>query len=414
MAATGFAQRHTQTLFQRWRQFYSLPNKPSEYFISVDHHKIWRRHLAWSLRDGDGLRNAVTSRFASNMVFMSLLLGTEIGVLFSPSRPANSFREALDEEKYESVNFWAGIVLCISIGMTLSTLVANFTAWAIIGAVSPQNSHAILRSSIGLYAAQLPARLVVLSIYCFVVWIMLFIFVLLPNPHWSWAIALFPIVLISHIVVVYSSFGRLVMYTKAMRKDHIFGSEEEDSMTPKRLFEELLKRAEIEKKKNAPLPLYYRRKSEIQKQLSQMRNDEHFIDAGFESQNVTSYLNKILEQPDDIVGRTSSASVSVSTPLELPDFGGEDEETPRDSTTFLNTLREGGSTTQHTQVPSLVFRSGVDFTVGLDDSPTGIHPLRIDKPHHGHHHHHRAGPHHRRESSGVALHRSSIPQSPAV
>ena len=38
--------------------------------------------------------------------------------------------------------------MCISIGMTLSTWLANFTAWAIIGAVYSANSHAVFRSSV--------------------------------------------------------------------------------------------------------------------------------------------------------------------------------------------------------------------------------------------------------------------------
>jgi hypothetical protein len=180
MSATGFThEEHELNHFQRVYKLFRLPDSPTEYFMSVDHHPIWRRHLAWSSRDGQHLINVVTARFASNMVFMSLLLGTEIGVLFSPSEPADKFRAALQTESYGDLNFWAAIILCISIGLTLSTLVANFTAWAIIGAVSPQNSHAILRSSLGLDAAQLPARLVIISIYCFVIWMMVSLCILI-------------------------------------------------------------------------------------------------------------------------------------------------------------------------------------------------------------------------------------------
>ena len=179
VSATGFTHEHELNYFQRVYKLLRLPRRFSEYFMSVDHHPIWRRHLAWSSRDGQHLINVVTARFASNMVFMSLLLGTEIGVLFSPSEPADKFRAALQNESYGDLNFWAAIILCISIGLTLSTLVANFTAWAIIGAVSPQNSHAILRSSLGLDAAQLPARLVIISIYCFVIWMMVSLCILI-------------------------------------------------------------------------------------------------------------------------------------------------------------------------------------------------------------------------------------------
>ena len=86
-------------------------------------------------------------------------------------------------------------------------------------------------------------------------------FELLPVP-WSFIVVLFTFALVMHIVVVYSAFGRLVMFNKAMRKDAIFQGEE-DSMTPQRLFEELLKRALEEKGEDTPLPLHYRRKMEI-------------------------------------------------------------------------------------------------------------------------------------------------------
>ena len=291
--------------------------------MSVDHHQIWRRHLAWSLRDGDHLRNAVTSRFASNMVFMSLLLGTEIGVLFSPSKPADTFRAALQASDYNNANFWAAIVLCVSIGLTLSTLVANFTAWAIIGAVSPQNSHAILRSSVGLDAAQLPARLVILSIYAFLTWIMIFIFILLPYI-WGFVIALFPVVLIGYIVVLYSSFGRLVIYSRAMQQKEIFKGDEDTRMSSRRLFEELLERAEMEKDKQSPLPLYYRSKKELSETLSSLRKREReeVVDMGFGSTQATKYVTKIL-----------NASIHSNGEIPLPvindilsDSGDEEEE----------------------------------------------------------------------------------------
>ena len=287
------------SVFQRVFRFVRLP-KFSEYLMSVDHHQIWRRHLAWSLRDGDHLRNAVTSRFASNMVFMSLLLGTEIGVLFSPSKPADTFRSALQNESYGNPNFWAGIILCLSIGLTLSTLVANFTAWAIIGAVSPHNSHAILRSSVGLDAAQLPARLVITSIYFFVAWVMVFMYILLPHA-WGLALAIFPVALIAYIVVLYSSFGRLVIYSRAMQQREIFQGEEDDQMSSRRLFEELLKRAEEEKEKQSPLPLYYRSKAELSQTLMKMRSEEseRVADNGFDSTHAAEHVQNILSSSGD-------------------------------------------------------------------------------------------------------------------
>lgn len=379
LSSTGFSQHQQTSSFSRWRRFLSLPS-PSEYLISVDHHQIWRRHLAWSHRDGDALKNAVTSRFASNMVFMSLLLGAEISVLFSPSRPAQLFREALAESRYRTVYFWGGIFLCISIGMTLSTLLANFTAWAIIGAVSSHNSHAVLRSSIGLYAAQLPARMAVLSIYCFVIWVVLFLFQLLPNP-WSYIVTIFIFVMFVHIVLVYSAFGRLVMYTKAMRKDEIFKEEEEDSMTANRLSEELLNRAMEEKKKNTPLPLYYRKKIEIQKQVSKLMVSCHGVDEGYgQNQNVGAYLSNILETAEV----ASSTPCGINNTLELTEFLANANEDSADS--------------------AMVAIAG-------PENSDWEHPLKRNG-------HRRAfsggGKAHKRESSGISLQKTLVPQSPAV
>ena len=292
LSTTGFAQHQTSSNIGRWRTFLSLP-EASEYLISVDHHQIWRRHLAWCDRDGDKLRQAVTSRFASNMVFMSLLLATEISVLFSPSRPAQNLRQALESMKHTSAYFWGGLFLCISIGMTLSTLLANFTAWATIGAVSAENAHAVLRSSIGLYAAQLPARMAVLSIYCFVIWVVLLLFEILPRG-WDVFVAVFIGLSFIHIVVFYSAFGRLVMYSKAMRTGQIFRGDEEDSMTPDRLSEELLKRATEEREEQTPLPLYYRQHSDIRQQVKKLVKIRQYDDSGIGEENFSHHLNNIM------------------------------------------------------------------------------------------------------------------------
>jgi len=177
--------------------------------------------------------------------------------------------------------------------LTVSTLLANFTAWAILDAVSAENSHAVLRSSIGLYAAQLPARMVVLSIYCFMIWVIIFLYEI-SDPMWGMFLAIFTFALMMHIVLTYSAFGRLVMYTKAMSKHPIFDYEDADNMNANRLFEELLKKAIIQKNKNAPLPLYYRDNSEIREQLTNLLESFDFTDSRI-SEVLTEHLNEILQ-----------------------------------------------------------------------------------------------------------------------
>lgn len=181
-------------------------------------------------------------------------------------------------------------IRCLSVGLTLSTLVANFTAWATISALSSQNSHIILRSSFGLDAAQLPARLVIASIYSFLAWVVIFLWILLPH-FWGILVVMFPVVLIAYIVTMYSSFGRLVIYSRAMQETEIFKEEEANQMSSTRLAEELLKKAQREKKKKAPVPLYYRSQAEISKQLSDLRSQSC---VGFESDHASQYVSRIL------------------------------------------------------------------------------------------------------------------------
>ena len=66
--------------------------KVREYLITVDNFSLWRRHLAWAKNDGEDLRGYMTQRYASNMVFLSLLLSTELGVLFNSAHVTTEVR----------------------------------------------------------------------------------------------------------------------------------------------------------------------------------------------------------------------------------------------------------------------------------------------------------------------------------
>jgi hypothetical protein len=157
--------------YRRIIYWFGLPGSVWEHCVSVDLFGIWRRHLVWAKRDGDELRNTVIARFASTTVFLSLLVSAEIGVFFSPSSIVEVVRKALEKNETNTLEFWTGIVLCVSILGSISALLANFTSWSIFVVLSQENSATILRSSIGLYSAQMPSRLVVLSIYLFFVWV---------------------------------------------------------------------------------------------------------------------------------------------------------------------------------------------------------------------------------------------------
>jgi hypothetical protein len=163
----------TESVRHYWRiiYFFGIPWNILEHCVSVDLFSIWRRHLVWAKRDGDELRNTVIARFASTTVFLSLLVSAEIGVFFSPSSIVELVRKALTMNDNHTLEFWTGITLCVSIFFSISGLLANFTSWSIFVVLSRENSATILRSSIGLYSAQLPSRLVIASIYLFFMWV---------------------------------------------------------------------------------------------------------------------------------------------------------------------------------------------------------------------------------------------------
>lgn len=63
-----------------------LPKIPLEHIVPVDQFGLWRQHQIWAINDSEQLRNLLTQRFSSNVVFLSLLLSTEIGVCSFPPR----------------------------------------------------------------------------------------------------------------------------------------------------------------------------------------------------------------------------------------------------------------------------------------------------------------------------------------
>lgn len=234
-----------------------IPASPLEHFVSVELTSLWRRHLIWSKPAGRILRESLTQRFASTTVFLSLILGTEIRVLFSPSQPANDVRLALKNEASHTLEYWTGIGLCLSIFFSIAALVANFTAWGIYTVIGDENLKLIARSSIGLYGAQLPNILVVGVIYLFYLWVALFWWVIMPfGPALFLSVG--GIFLIVHIVSTYSALARIIMDTGAMSSSRVLDQQKEDDMNPSELAEELLKRTREARSNAVPVNLKYR------------------------------------------------------------------------------------------------------------------------------------------------------------
>jgi hypothetical protein len=74
------------------------------------------------------------------------------------------------------LRYATGIVLIVSIILTGSAVLANYTALGVFRCLGHENAAMVLRSDIGLYAAQLPSRLTFLSIITFFAWNGMFCF----------------------------------------------------------------------------------------------------------------------------------------------------------------------------------------------------------------------------------------------
>lgn len=245
--------------------------KAREYFVTVNNFSIWRRHLSWAMPNGGDLRNYMTQRYASNMVFMSLLLGAELGVLFNSSRITMDIRLALQASAHYKLQFWIGISILISVVFTLLSLFTTFTAWGMVSAISDENSHCILRSSIGQYAAQLPQRFIIISIYGFLFTVLLFFFLLLPAfGFWSILLSFLVMALFFHVVTVFSAFGRIILHTGAIAPHRIFEENYEENLLPQSLHSDLIKRAKAELTNKTSVVRQYRRKCDpVNREFSQ-------------------------------------------------------------------------------------------------------------------------------------------------
>lgn len=240
-----------------WVSLLGLLN-PIEYFVTVDHFSVWRRHLAWAKNDGGELRKCLTERFASSMVLLSLFLGAELSVLFNGSQSATLMRMHMRRQDYSEISFWIGDVIFLSVFLTLSAILSTFTAWGMVSSISDCNMHCLLRSSIGQYVTQLPSRLLVTALISFFLWVVLYLFVMLPGILGK-ILFVATTCLFFHIVIVYSAFGRLILHTGAMGEKRIFDSDFEKKLLPSGLHISLLIKATEQQRKNTHASAQYRK-----------------------------------------------------------------------------------------------------------------------------------------------------------
>mgnify|MGYP006093912651 CR=1 FL=1 len=243
---------------QTWLSLLQI-TKFREYFITVNNFSIWRRHNAWAFENGKDLREYITQRYASNMVFMSLLLSTSCGILFNAANVTSQVRDDLSDAHYSKLQFWAGLSMIASILLTILSLISTFTGWAMISAVDDNNVHCIVRSSIGQYSVELPSRFITWSIYSFLISFILFYCILLPLGFFSIFVLIVFFGLLFHVIIVFSSFGRLIMHSGAMGKGRIFSQDYEVQLVPESLHFDLLSKAKCNLANNTSIMRQYRK-----------------------------------------------------------------------------------------------------------------------------------------------------------
>lgn len=245
--------------WQRYFNWYGLQHMPLEYLVSVDLSNIYRRHLVWSKSNGDELLRLVTARFTSTTVFLSLMVNAQIGVFFSPCDVVTNVRHVLQTNDYydRPIMYAAGITLSVGTYISLCGLLANFTAWSVFVVLSKENAAVVLRSRIGLYAANLPAQIAVVTIYIFFAWLALFWFIVLPGPG-ALALTLTGILIIVHIASTFSAVGRIIMGTSAMADDPILNRDEAEKLSPDELNDLLVHETHLGRKAAIKVQQQYR------------------------------------------------------------------------------------------------------------------------------------------------------------
>jgi hypothetical protein len=245
---------------------------PSEYFVTIDHSVLWYRHVAWAKPKGEDLRTYVTQRFSSNMVVLSLMLAAQINVFFNSSVELTAMRHTLATEAYGDLKFWIGIVIALDACVTIMALVATFTLWGMISAISDTNSHALIRSSIGQYVISMPPRFVVAALYLFVCWMFLAFMDLMSGPS-RIVLATVVLFLFFQVIVPLSAFGRLIIHTGAMAKRRVLEEDFEKELLPSGLHASLLIRAIGQRRKySSAINQYKDKKKKKRADLRAMRD----------------------------------------------------------------------------------------------------------------------------------------------
>jgi hypothetical protein len=217
------------------------------------------------------------------MVLLSLLLGIQNNVFFNSSPEIVDLRQILTthchlhttnlsdndatltfdvshNSVFSSLKFWIGFLMLLNICVTIMGIIATFTTWSMISAISDRNAHCLLRSSMGQYVTTLSPRLVVASVYLFLLWFLLFVVEIVSksNPL-LWVLLLSVAFVFFSIVVPLSVFGRLVLHTGAMAQRPVLSDELEKELLANGLHASLVIRAHHRQRKNTSVSNQYHR-----------------------------------------------------------------------------------------------------------------------------------------------------------
>jgi hypothetical protein len=184
---------------------------------------------------------------------------TEVSVLFSSSPFCESLREALTEKSYSDFKYYIGCILLFACFVSVTGIIATFTAWSMISALSETNARCLLRSSLGQYIAIIPSRFATASLYLFVLWLLLFTIDLVAGPA-CFVLVTVLLVLFFHTIVSLSAFGRLILSTGAMGEPRVLKPEFESDLLPSGLHVALTLKSVERMKRNESVSMLYRRR----------------------------------------------------------------------------------------------------------------------------------------------------------
>jgi hypothetical protein len=215
-----------------WRSLLLPYVRANEYLVSTANwcHE-WRAHVAWAVDNGASMKASYSARFSSSMVVMSLMLSSQITVLFSGTQVGDDIRQAMAEADYNDIALYIGILIICGMSFALLAIVSTYTVWGIILPISDVNVPAIFRSHMGLHVLSIPTKLVTAAIYTYGLWLTLLLFKLLPN-YWGWIITALGLSLHVYVTFVQSALSQVIMYSNSMQMEPMFSEQDLKALAP--------------------------------------------------------------------------------------------------------------------------------------------------------------------------------------